>query len=561
MNRKTHFTQIMTSKPLKPISLALVLAAAPAWAQTPPNAGQILQELERPAVPAPRAAPTLQLPEETDGQADGKIRFTVREARLEGGEALDTAPLRAELDSLGGKEASLGDLRRLARQLTQMLRDSGYALARVVVPAQEIRDGAVRFLLLEGRLGRVSADNRSGIDNERLDALLRAQVPADAPLQSVALDRALLLLSDLPGAGRVAGSLAPGDRVGTSDLTVAVTPGKPLEGELTADNYGNRYTGENRISARLDANSPAGIGDRLRANLTASDEALYYGRIAYDVPLGDDGLRLGGALSRSSYELGREFANLRSHGTADTASFYGSYPLLRSRAANLALGASAEHRKLDDRIDSTGTATAKSADVLTLSVDGDWQDALGGGAVTRLRLAASGGRLAIDTPAAQASDAAGPRAAGGYVKWQASVSRLQALAPETRLYASLQTQWAGKNLDSSEEFSLGGAYGVRAYPQGEGVGDEGALANLEVRYDLLPGLEARAFYDWGAVRINKNDFTTSANTLTLAGYGVGLGWTGGEFFVSATVAWRDRQAATSAPDKSTRAWLVAGWRF
>jgi hemolysin activation/secretion protein len=559
----------MTLDTLKPfkllplVTLVTLLGALPAWAQTPPppDAGQVLREMERPVAPRPHAAPILQLPEEREGQADEQIRFAVREARLEGGEALDKVDLKAELATLEGKEASLGDLRRKARQLTQMLRDAGYTLARVVVPAQEVRDGVVRFLALEGRLGRMSTDNQSAVNDSRLDATLRTQVPGDAPLQTAPLDRALLLLSDLPGAGAVVGTLAPGDRVGTSDLTVAVMPGKAWVGEVSADNYGNRYTGQNRISGWIDANSPAGLGDRLRANLTATDEALYYGRIAYDLPLGADGLRLGGALSRSTYQLGREFANLKAHGTADTASFYGSYPLLRSRSSNLTLGGNAEHRKLDDRIDSTSTVTDKSADVLTVSLDGDWQDTLLGEAVSRWRLASSSGRLSIETPSAKTLDAAGPQAAGRYDKWQASLMRLQSVTSTTRLYGSVQGQQAGKNLDSSEKFTLGGAYGVRAYPQGEGVGDDGLLANLELRQNLLPGLEAKAFYDWGKVRVNHHNYTTAANAVTLSGYGVGLGWSAGGFFANISVAWRDRQAAVSAPDEKQRGWLQLGWRF
>jgi hemolysin activation/secretion protein len=54
------------------------------------------------------------------------------------------------------------------------------------------------------------------------------------------------------------------------------------------------------------------------------------------------------------------------------------------------------------------------------------------------------------------------------------------------LYASFSGQRASKNLDSSEEFFLGGPNGVRAYPQGEGAGDEGWLSRLELRHGAGP---------------------------------------------------------------------------
>ena len=45
---------------------------------------------------------------------------------------------------------------------------------------------------------------------------------------------------------------------------------------------------------------------------------------------------------------------------------------------------------------------------------------------------------------------------------------------------------------------LGGANGVRAYPQGEGSGDEGVLGTLELRYHTnLPGLILSTYFDAG----------------------------------------------------------------
>ena len=57
----------------------------------------------------------------------------------------------------------------------------------------------------------------------------------------------------------------------------------------------------------------------------------------------------------------------------------------------------------------------------------------------------------------------------------------------------MRGQLAFDNLDSSEKMELGGAYGVRAYPEGEAFGDEGYIATAEARLMLdsltgsLPG--------------------------------------------------------------------------
>ena len=57
-------------------------------------------------------------------------------------------------------------------------------------------------------------------------------------------------------------------------------------------------------------------------------------------------------------------------------------------------------------------------------------------------------------------------------KLNPSLVRLQSLTDRLSLYTQLQGQWADGNLDSSEKIRLDGAYGLRAYAQGEASGDQ-----------------------------------------------------------------------------------------
>ena len=69
--------------------------------------------------------------------------------------------------------------------------------------------------------------------------------------------------------------------------------------------------------------------------------------------------------------------------------------------------------------------------------------------------------------------------------------------------ARLRGQWANRNLDSQNRFSLGGASGVRAYTTVDGFGDDAALLTLEVNKRLMRGLSLGGFYDGGVVRSAK----------------------------------------------------------
>ncbi|MEI9963475.1 MAG: ShlB/FhaC/HecB family hemolysin secretion/activation protein [Caulobacteraceae bacterium] len=135
---------------------------------------------------------------------------------------------------------------------------------------------------------------------------------------------------------------------------------------------------------------------------------------------------------------------------------------------------------------------------------GDHHDNLGGGGWDQFWLGYTVGDLDIRTPSARLFDRGTARANGEYGKLSFSASRLQTVAGPFSLYALVRGQVATKNLDISEKMELGGAYAVRAYPEGEIYGDDGYVATVEGRV-LLPPMPAPipgraqliAFVDWG----------------------------------------------------------------
>ena len=121
-----------------------------------------------------------------------------------------------------GKELTLSQLDELAGRITDYYHNQGYPLARAIIPAQTISGGVVRMEIIEARYGKINLDNSSRVDDPLLAATL-SPLQAGKMVEQNALDRALLLLSDVPGVA-VAATLQPGDAVGTSDLLVATTP-------------------------------------------------------------------------------------------------------------------------------------------------------------------------------------------------------------------------------------------------------------------------------------------------------------------------------------------------
>lgn len=92
-----------------------------------------------------------------------------------------------------------------------------------------------------------------------------------------------------------------------------------------------------------------------------------------------------------------------------------------------------------------------------------------------------------------------------------------------RLSGRVRGQWASRNLDSYNQFTLGGVNGVRAYTSADGLGDHGVLASLELTQTLSPVLSVTAFYDGGQVQKYADPLATvTLNRYSLEGAGLQL---------------------------------------
>jgi hemolysin activation/secretion protein len=549
------------------LPLALFSSLSAQAAPAPPDAGQVSRELNKLPAPAiPKAADSLRIDGETASKdvKDG-MRILVKAIRVSGNTVFPASQLEALVSSLTDNEHTLAELDAGAARITAYYRKRGYVVARAYLPAQDIKDGVVTIAVLEGQLGQQRVTNQSRLADEKANGYL-SRVKSGDVLQSKSIDRVLLLLNDTPGVGSARATLQPGASVGTSDLLIELAPAAPVSGSVELDNYGNRYTGENRLGASLAINSPLKTGDQLTVRALASDQNLTYARIGYAIPLGANGLRAGVAYSDTRYKLGKEFASLQAHGSATSSSIYAMYPFLRSLATNLSATLSWEDKRLNDKTDVPVSNADKQVRLLSLGFAGNHQDALGGGGFTSFELSLAAGNLSMDAGSLPADT--GPTSAnsnGTFTRLAYSLNRLQYLADANTLSVALSGQQASKNLNSSEKFSLGGAYGVRAYPQGEGSGDEGMLVNLELRRSLKDTLQGVLLYDAGQVKINRNPFAAGANTRTLSGAGFGINATLAGIQLKAYAAWRGAggapQSEPATINRSPRVWIQAGKQF
>jgi hemolysin activation/secretion protein len=552
---------------LKKMTVAALVIAPPAYAQQIPSAGTQLQQIP-PAPATPPRDPLLTLPSAPPAAAvtPGGPRIRIDALHVSGATLYPESTLIAASGIVTGSELDLADLRAAAARIATFYNKRGYFLARAYLPPQDIQGGSITIAVIEGRYGKVGINNASNLHDGVALGVLRGLDAGDI-VASAPLERRLLLLSDIPGIA-VSSTLSPGATQGSSDLTVAITPGRRVTGSVEADNAGNRYTGAYRAGGTVNLNDATGLGDMLSLRVLASTEGLAYGRASWQVPIGN--LTVGAAFAHFRYDLSHEFAPLKAHGTADIASLYASYPLVRSRRANLYAVADVSAKWFDDRADLTATRSRKASQAVTLGFNGNIRDSIGGGGWSVFSLGWTMGDLDLRSPLDRAADALTAHSAGTFNKVQFSVARLQAIAGPLSLYGAVRGQLAFDNLDTSEKMELGGAYGVRAYPEGEAYGDQGYIATAEARLMLSEGnakfpghLQLIAFVETGEVDYAKHPWFATSNHSTRSGYGAGLVWMAPDnFTLRATYARKiGSTAATSAPDRDGRFWFQVAKTF
>ncbi|CAN7650817.1 ShlB/FhaC/HecB family hemolysin secretion/activation protein [Phenylobacterium sp. LjRoot225] len=488
------------------------------------------------------------------------MRILVQSLHVTGETRFTEAELIAAAQFRPGTELDLAGLRAMATRISDFYNRHGYFVAQAYLPAQNIENGVVTIAVVEGHYGKVALNNQTNVSDRLAWSVLGGLDSGDL-VTTAPLERRLLLLSDLPGL-RVRSTLSPGEAVGTSDLSVDLTPGRRVTGSLEADNAGNRYTGAYRGGGTLNFNEPTGHGDVASLRFLSAGEGLNYLRGAYQARI--QNATVGVAYAHLWYELGKEFAPLDARGTLGIASLYASYPLIRSYDNNLYLLGDFAAKTFKDRVRATGSVTSKTAQVMTVGLAGDHHDRLWGGGWTSYSIYGGFGDLNIKTPVVRAADALTARTHGSYRKVSFEVARLQELGGPLSLYGQARGQLASKNLDSSEKMELGGAYGVRAYPEGEAYGDQGYLLSAEARWRLA-GLSARsrgqlsaiAFIDHGSVTLNKSPWIAGDNHRNLSGAGLGLTWADRHnLLVKVSYAFKlGDERATSAPDRSGRIWV------
>ena len=536
-----------------------------------PNISDIEKQIKTPDIKKEQVEiPTIKPKEYKAPMVDSGKKILISDFKITGNEHISNSELEKFFVEFKNKELTFNQLQEIASSITKYYREKGYFVARAYIPAQNILENknVLEIAIIEGNYGKFQLDNKSSVKDSVVQGMLDDAKQRDNVISTNTLERAMLIINDTSGVVVTGADVMPGSDVGTSDFAITTQATKRVDGYVVADNYGSRYTGKNRAMLGANINSPFNIGDKISAfGLISNGEDLLNGKVAYEAPLASNGLTGELSYSQTNYSLTKEYDNLDSTGTSKTIEGKISYPVIRTRTENLNAYTSLLSKDLKDEIKSTNDLTQKDSKSMKVGMDYD-KDYLAFNKNTKSTINAylTYGRLSFDDDAKKATDETGANTNGNYSKINVDLTHNVAFTPKLSLDNSLQLQYAlgNKNLDGSEDLSVGGSNGVKLYPDGELSAENGYIFTTELKYQLpqISSLNSTVgiFYDRGKAFMANNN--VAFETKSLQDTGIGLYNSYNNFFSKIQVAWNvNSKEVTSEPNRNSRILFQGGMTF
>ncbi|WP_428024616.1 ShlB/FhaC/HecB family hemolysin secretion/activation protein [Arcobacter sp.] len=553
---------------LKTITLS-TFASTVLFAATP-NIGDIEKQIKTPKIQkeAP-SLPSIGSGEYKTPMVDSGKTIFVKGFTFTGNTYISNEELQTLTKEYENKELTFTKINELTSKITKLYRSKGYFVARAYLPQQNIldNDNILEIAIIEGNYGEFHLKNNSLVKNNIVQGMLD-YAKRENVVSTRTLEQSMLIINDTPGVVVTTADVMPGKMVGTSDFSITTEASKAYNGYIIIDNQGSRYTGKNRIMAGANFNSPFKIGDKISLNGLVSNGAnLTNGRVAYSAPLMSNGLRGELSYTQTNYSLVKEYKALDAKGDSKTIEAKFTYPIIRTRVENLYTNFSLLSKDMKDEVSSTSDITKK--DTKSLKIGFDYEKnylAFNKNTNSKISFNYTYGRLNFDDSAKEVSDKNGANTQGNYSKINLDLEHNTALTKEFTLESSLKMQYvlANKNLDGSEDFSIGGAYGVKVYPDGELSAENGYLFSTELKYKL-PTWNALnsslgVFYDRGKAFMANN--TVGFESKSLQDIGIGYYGSYKDFFGQVQVAWTaNSDAVSSEPTSNSRILFQGGWSF
>jgi hemolysin activation/secretion protein len=395
---------------------------------------------------------------------------------------------------LTGHRISGADVFAAARDLEAAYAKAGYVLVRVILPPQQLNNGArLKLVVVDGFIERIETKDVPERVRDRIMTLL-GPLTGRRGLMLSEIERRVLLAGDTPGVV-LRSTLSPGKAEGATILVIDGTY-QAVSETLTFDNTLSNQLGRTTLGAGLDFNSIAGLGELvyLRASGHPDDGANgffdTYPRNrtlagGFILPLWVDGLTFNAEYTdaRTTPEA---VAGIQTTDTFERLSLRLRYAWLRGRIANfnseVSFDAQDERQSLFVGADLAPLSQDRLRIVRFVN-DGDvltpWGATISGRAAASFGIDGLGARSAADASVLLPLSRQGADAS--FQKFDITLNYVQTLVDHLAVNVSARAQTSfGEPLLHSEQIGIANTTGLSAFDAGTIVGDEGYVVRGEL---------------------------------------------------------------------------------
>ena len=419
--------------------------------------------------------------EQSQAPAEDERCFEIKGIRLQGASLLSETEKHDLLKPFVNRCLGTGQLNELLKAVTQRYVDRGYVTSRAYLPQQDLSDGELDVLVIEGRLEGLDS---SAIASER-ELAMSFPGKLGEPLNLRELEQLVDQLNRLPSRPAQL-ELVPGTEVGGSRVQLKGEPSKPWHASVSRHNDGDVSTGEQQWGIGLDWDSPLGLADQLslRGGLDAvSDEFRHSDNqsLYYSLPYG--WWTFSYSYSQSYYRSQTEGSGFvfEMDGESRTHALRAERLLHRDSLSKTSVNFGLSHLRTRNYIDSAlidvssqrlsetqlGFNHGRRIGSAFVNADIGWQQGVGA-----LDAQSEGDRLPGE-PVAR------------YNKYSLTLSYLQPfqLWGESFSFDSLANgQWSEDVLYSPQRISIGGLASVRGFKEQSLSGDSGGYWRNQLRW-------------------------------------------------------------------------------
>jgi hemolysin activation/secretion protein len=528
----------------------VVLAAAPAMAQTQSQIDQAAQQSERiqreqmqrqqedinRSLETNRPQTTIEVQPPRVPQGHGTGCRDIDHIRLVNAVHMSSKQAHTLMGlyvGTSGRCLGVDEIQKLLSDITRFYVDRGYATTRVYLPAQDLTKGMLLIQVVPGKVGTIEIDKGAGISN--IQDVFPGVVGEDLNLRDIeqGIDQLNRLTSN-----NASIDLRPGAQPGESVVLIKNVPTKFWHANLTGDNYGTRSTGRDQLGATVSLDNLTGLNDfmsltqRNTVPFGDSDKQSTSTSFLLSIPYGYTTFTAG--LTASDYDSGLATAGgSRLHLSGDDRAVFATvdHVVYRDQNGKASIHATLTNDKTDSYIDDQKLSVSSRA-LTFLDLGASYNTALWGGFANIGFDYTRGLNLfdALNDPSGLPG--AAPRAQFDKFGVTAGYSHPLTVAKQSLTFSTqFSGQYAPDTLYGSQQFSVGGMYTVRGFYEEELANDDGFYLRNDLTlnktlgslYGNPVGFRPFVAFDVGAVGSRTGDTSHGA----LGGAAIGFDLAGG----------------------------------